>query len=220
MNAQFEQLKKQKEKGRKVTEEVFEKKKDEEKLMPDASTVSTLVQDVALTVESLNTKESSAPIDITRPSEHTNTVMDAETPTKPLHNRQPSLSLQSKMRSSSFRRTSISQTPLSPSVNGGKSLNLAALSPDGDAVTEIHRKQALRLDELEKENKRLFKDVEVAEGRWRKTEDELEELRENSGQVAELKARAEKANARVEEVNKLVRHAVTVPLATTYLCLF
>ena len=129
---------------------------------------------------------------------------DETVPKSPSHARQPSLSLQSRMRSSSFRRTSVSQVPLSPSSNGSKAPNLPALSPDGDAVTEIYRKQAFRLDELERENKRLSKEVEIAESRWRKTEEELEELRENSGQAAELKSRAETADARLEEIKKMV----------------
>lgn len=64
------------------------------------------------------------------------------------------------------------------------------------------------MDELERENKRLSKGVEVAEIRWRKTEEELEELRENSGQVAELKSRAEKAEAKTEEATRLVSLAL------------
>ena len=142
--------------------------------------------------------------DITESIGDTDAVPDPETPSRPSHGRQPSLSLQSRMRSSSFRRTSIPQTPLSPTTNGSKPPSLPALSPDGDAVTEIYRKQAFRLDELEKENKKLSKEVEIAKTRWRKTEEELEELRENSGRLAELKLRAEKANARAEEVNRLV----------------
>ena len=122
--------------------------------------------------------------------------------TKPPHNRQPSLSLQSKLRSSSFRRTSISQGPLSP--NGTKSPEIPVLTPDGDSVNSIYRKQAARLDELEKENRRLAKDLQESEKRWRHTEEELEELREGSGEVAELKSRAQKADAQVEEYQKLV----------------
>ena len=135
------------------------------------------------------------------PREYSETT---ETPTKPAHNRQPSLSLQSKMRSSSFRRSSISQAPLSPSANGTKSPILPVLSPDGDSVTEIYRKQAARLDELERENKRLVKNLSEAERRWMTTEEELEELREANGEVAELKARAEKVDAQNEEIEKLV----------------
>lgn len=121
------------------------------------------------------------------------------------HNRQPSLSIQSKMRSSSFRRQSLSQGPLSPSANGAKSPDLPTLTPDNDSVNSIYRKQAARLDELERENRRLAKEAQENEKRWRKTEDELEELREASGDVAQLKARAEKADAQVEDFNKVVR---------------
>ncbi len=122
----------------------------------------------------------------------------------PTHNRQPSLSIQSKMRSSSFRRQSLSQGPLSPTANGSKSPDLPTLTPDGDSVNSIYRKQAARLDELEKENRRLAKEAQENEKRWRKTEDQLEELREASGDVAQLKARAEKADAQIEEFNKVV----------------
>ena len=129
----------------------------------------------------------------------------ADTPSKPPHNRQPSLSLQSKMRSSSFRRTSVSQGPLSPTPNGAKSPNLGISSPDGDTMTDIYRKQATRLDELEKENRRLAKEAREAEGRWKSIEAELEELRESSPEVSELRSRAQKADAKDEEINNLVR---------------
>lgn len=129
-----------------------------------------------------------------------------ETPAQnPAHNRQPSLSIQSKMRSSSFRRQSLSQGPLSPSANGTRSPDLPTLTPDGDTVNSIYRKQAARVDELERENRRLAKEAQENEKRWRKTEEELEELREASGDVAQLKARAEKADAQIEEFNKVVR---------------
>ena len=112
------------------------------------------------------------------------------------------------MRPSSFRRTSVSQGPLSP--NGTKSPELPLLSPDGDSVNSIYRKQAARLDELEKENRRLAKDAQEAEKRRRHTEEELEELREASAEVAELKSRAQKAEAQIEELNKLVRYRLTI----------
>lgn len=121
----------------------------------------------------------------------------------PAHNRQPSLSIQSKMRSSSFRRQSLSQGPISPNVNGAKSPDLPTLTPDGDSVNSIYRKQAARLDELERENRRLAKDAQDNERRWRQTEEELEELRETSGDVAQLKSRVEKADAQVEEFSKV-----------------
>ena len=126
----------------------------------------------------------------------------SETPSNFLHNRQSSLSLQSRMRSSSFRRTSISQDPLSP--NGTNSPDLPMLSPDSDSVSAIYRKQAARLDELEKENKRLQKELQEAEKRWRRSEEELEDFRESSGEVAELKSKAQKAEAQLEELTKMV----------------
>ena len=197
-------MKKQKDKGKKISEKLTEKKNADKISLEDAPTASTFLEAAVPTTEASNTIGSAAPNDIQEACEDEIAVVDPETPSKPPHNRQPSLSLQSKIRSSSFRRTSIPQTPLSPTTNGNKPLGLPALSPDGDAVTEIYRKQAFRLDELEKENKKLLREVETAESRWRKTEEELEELRENSGQVAHLKSRAEKADATAEEVNRLV----------------
>ena len=185
-----------------------EKKKEDEK--PEA-TAEALVsaKDEGKTVggETASTRDNATIGDVTDVVQETiDPPRDVETSSKSPHNRQPSLSLQSKMRSSSFRRTSLSQGPLSPTLNGSKSPHLPALSPDGDAVSDIYRKQAFRLDELEKENKRLVKEVEYAEARWRKTEEELEELREASSQVAELKSRALEADTKSEEVTKLVGH--------------
>ena len=132
-------------------------------------------------------------------------VSPDETPEpKPSHNRQPSMSIQSKMRSSSFRRTSLSQGPLSPGANGAKSPDLPVLSPEGDSINSIYRKQAARLDELETENKRLAREAQEIERRWTKTEEELEELREASGEVAELKSRAQKLDAQTDELHKMV----------------
>lgn len=128
-----------------------------------------------------------------------------QTPSTPRasHGRQSSLSIQSKMRSSSFRHASGSgpNIPTSPIVATG----LAPLSPKSDSMSEIYRKQAARLEELERENKRLTKDLDTSENRWRKAEEELEELRSNSAQIAELKTRAERSEGKAEEVEKLVR---------------
>ena len=101
-------------------------------------------------------------------------TVSATTPSKPTHNRQPSLSIQSRMRSTSFRRTSVSQNPISPSNNGPRSPTLPILSPEGDTVTDIYRKQASRLDELERENRRLAKEATGSSTRWKSMESELE----------------------------------------------
>lgn len=122
---------------------------------------------------------------------------------KPPHNRQPSLSIQSKMRSSSFRRASLSQGPMSPSQNGPRSPSLPVLSPEGDAVTDIYRKQASRLDELERENRRLAKEAAESSTRWKSLETELEELRESSGELADLRSRVQATASKDAEISRL-----------------
>ena len=72
------------------------------------------------------------------------------------------------MRSSSFREGSTTG-PISPNFG---------FSPEGDTAPDIYRKQAIRIDELEKENKRLAKEASDGEKRWKKAEEELEDLRE------------------------------------------
>ncbi|KAL4884201.1 hypothetical protein BJY04DRAFT_226020 [Aspergillus karnatakaensis] len=121
------------------------------------------------------------------------------------HTRQPSLSIQSKMRSSSFRKSSVSQGS-APSVSPSatlKSPSLPPLSADGEAVQEVYRKQSSRIEELERENKRLEKEVEEVSGRFKKTEDQLEELREAGVDAAELKERLRAAEERVGGVEEL-----------------
>lgn len=71
---------------------------------------------------------------------------------QPTHGRGPSISLQSKMRSESFRKSS---GPLSPSI---KSPTLQSIVSDGDSLQEIYRKQAQKLEELEKHNKSLLEE--------------------------------------------------------------
>ena len=188
-------MRKQKDRSKKT----IGKEKEEEKTAAKEESVTSNTKDL---VGEFEAGSSNTVAEETQ--EDGDNATDEAVPRSPPHARQPSLSLQSRMRSSSFRRTSVSQAPLSPTSNGSKAPNLPALSPDGDAVTEIYRKQAFRLDELERENKRLSKEAEIAESRWRKTEEELEELRENSGQVAELKSRAETVDARLEETKKMV----------------
>lgn len=207
---QFEQLKKQKDKSKKPG---GSKKKDDQQESKDDSREAGASEDTEPVIgpplanadvepiqdtSELSEKEAAVP-------ETVGSDESVQTPSKQTHNRQPSLSLQSQLRSSSFRRTSVSQAPTSPSLNGGRSPNLPVLSPEGDSLNEIYRKQASRLEELERENRRLAKDARENEARWKKTEEELEELRESSGEVAELKLRAGKVDAKSEEIEKLVR---------------
>jgi predicted nucleic acid-binding Zn-ribbon protein len=103
--------------------------------------------------------------------------------------RQGSISIQSKLRSDSFRRSSTAG-PLSPSA---ASAFLSALTPDGDTMNDIYRKQASRLEELERENKTLEREARDGEARWRRSEEELEGLREASGEASAFKVQAQKA---------------------------
>ncbi|KAL4817172.1 hypothetical protein BDW67DRAFT_190566 [Aspergillus spinulosporus] len=122
------------------------------------------------------------------------------------HTRQPSLSIQSKMRSSSFRKSSVSQGSGVPSTSPSamlKSPSLPPLSADGEAVQEVYRKQSGRIEELEKENKRLEKEVEEVTARFKKTEDQLEDLREASVDLTELKEKLRVAEEKVAGVEEL-----------------
>ena len=126
---------------------------------------------------------------------------------RPSHDRQPSLSIQSKMRSSSFRKSSVSQGQGNASDSPSTTLKSPALPPltgDGDEVQEVYRKQSTKIEELDKENKRLERELEESTGRWRKTEDQLEDLRESSADVAELKDKLEKAEQKSTEMDALV----------------
>ena len=232
---QYEQLKKQPAKGKKAGEK-SEKKKDTSKDAPKAGPTKSEEKKEAKEHSGALTEEPDAveetidkegkqespereeeDLDINEEEKSDEQLKaGSETPSRPNHGRQPSLSIQSKMRSTSFRQAS-GGMPVSPS--GGGSSGLAPLTPDGNAMSEIYRKQATRLDELEKENKRLTKDLEASENRWRKAEEELEELRSGNAQIAELKSRAETAQAKSEEINKLVKlHSFTIallPLSST-----
>ena len=85
-----------------------------------------------------------------------------------------------------------------------KSPSLPPLTADGESVHEVYRKQAGRSEEVEKENRRLEKELEEATGRWKKTEEQLEEFREASVDVAVLKEKLAKAEEKVGEVEELV----------------
>jgi hypothetical protein len=93
---------------------------------------------------------------------------------KASHGRKPSVAIESRQRSESFYRSGAAGTPTSP--------NPAA--PAGGITSEVYREQAQRIEELERENKRLASEVEENQNRWKKGEEELEEFREGRGDVA------------------------------------
>ena len=103
-----------------------------------------------------------------------------------------SISQQSKMRSSSFRSSS---GPLSPSHE---------FPPEENTAPDIYRKQAVRIEELEKENKRLAKEAGDGERRWKKAEEELEELREAEGDSSSKAKGTSSTEGSSKQLDKLV----------------
>lgn len=118
--------------------------------------------------------------------------MDAEVEAEPVSEIQKptSISVQSKMRSASFKQ---STSPLSPGL----------FSAEENTAPEIYRKQAAKIEELEKENKRLAKDAADGEKRWKKAEEELDDLREADGDATKQKE-VSQSGLSSDEVEKLV----------------
>lgn len=117
-----------------------------------------------------------------------------DTAEEPLSPTQPpvSLSQQSKLRSSSFR-----QGPLSPTF------------PEGETAADIYRKQVARIDDLEKENKRLAKEASDAERRYKKAEEELADLQE-----------ADQDGSENSQIEKLVGYPYTWSVLYSSLIIF
>jgi hypothetical protein len=79
-------------------------------------------------------------------------------------------------------------------------------------MPDIYRKQALRIEELDRENRRLEREVRDGEVRWRKSEEELEELREASGESEVFRAQElkRKFDERGKEMQKLQEEIKTL----------
>ena len=105
---------------------------------------------------------------------------------RPEISRKMSISVQSKQRSESFRQGS---TPMSPGVE----------------VQDLYRKQAARIEELEKESKAFKEQQEEGAARLVKAEEELESLREGSSDVAEVKSKAKEADRLRSELTSTQR---------------
>ncbi|KAG8628166.1 hypothetical protein KVT40_004039 [Elsinoe batatas] len=110
---------------------------------------------------------------------------------KPVPTRNPSVTLQSRQRSESFRKGSASS-------GGHKSPSLPTVDSEAE-VQELYRKQAARIEDLEKQVETLS----LAETKLKKTEEELEQLREGSDDVAALKSKAAQSNEQAAELEKL-----------------
>lgn len=105
----------------------------------------------------------------------------------------PSLAQQSKLRSTSFRAGTAG--PSSP----------GPFSPDGDTAPDIYRKQASRIEELERDNKKLSRESSDAEKRWRKAEDELSVLREADGDASSKSPASDEVEKLRSEIASLQR---------------
>ncbi|KAH0545159.1 hypothetical protein FGG08_000771 [Glutinoglossum americanum] len=195
-----QQLKKQKEKKDSA------KKKGEEGdgIKPDAE--ASAIGESANAVESkgeraLTAEEPGVAAEPREELQETSVTTNSQPPSTPLHGRQPSLSVQSKIRSSSFRRSPTSANE--PPGGGAKSPTLLLLSPEGDTIADIYRKQASRLEELERENRRLAKEAKGWEEKgvkWMQKEEELEELVTVKGEVGEWKEKAKNAATEIEKL--------------------
>ena len=111
--------------------------------------------------------------------------------------RQPSISLQSKMRSTSFRQGS---GPISPAAD--------------EDFPDIYRKQMARIEELEKENKRLAQEAEESRKRWHKNEEELQELRENASEQIEAEKdddEVQKLRSEIATLRRNSRQSISIP---------
>ncbi|KAI7262285.1 hypothetical protein KC345_g9471 [Hortaea werneckii] len=178
----FEQLKKeQQKKGKKGSG-----KKKEDKAAKDEAKAEVEAAEAAVGDEAGEDKE--APEDDKKPGEDKEenagetTAKDEDEVSE-----KPSESKQSKQRSESFRQGS--SGPLSP----------------GAEVQDLYKKQAARIEELEKESKSYKEQQQEGASRLAKAEEELEKLREDSSDVAELKTKSKEAEALKDELASVQR---------------
>lgn len=149
-------------------------------------------------------KEVLAPEPVEATSASPGPVDDDDEPTelpKPTtsHGRKPSVAVESRLRSASFYRPGEGVTPTSPT----------AATPGGGVSADIYREQAQRIEELERENKGLYRDLDDYEAKWKKGEEELEELREGRGDVALAVERGKEADALVS-MSLTISHRATI----------
>ncbi|KAK1071710.1 hypothetical protein LTR74_003081 [Friedmanniomyces endolithicus] len=123
-----------------------------------------------------------------------------------LPERQPSLSMQSRQRSESFRQGAPSTIATDLKSGGGP------LSP-GIEVQDLYKKQAARIEELERENVAYKVQQEEGAARLVKAEEELDGLREGSSDVAELRSKAKDAERLGTELAAAQRQLAQAPTA-------
>ncbi|KAI6823581.1 hypothetical protein KC340_g11654 [Hortaea werneckii] len=177
----FEQLKKeQQKKGKKGGS-----KKKEDKAAKDEAKAEVEAAEAAVGDEAGEDKET--PEDDKKPGEDKEEDTGETAAKDEESSEKPSESKQSKQRSESFRQGS--SGPLSP----------------GAEVQDLYKKQASRIEELEKESKSYRQQQEEGASRLAKAEEELEKLREDSSDVAELKTKSKEAETLKEELASVQR---------------
>ncbi|KAI9695747.1 MAG: hypothetical protein M1820_008419 [Bogoriella megaspora] len=188
----FEQLKKQKaKKGASAS------KKKEEKAEADPTILEDVKGDDATLVDASGAISPGVTADneVAKDAEESDQLTSE--PTTPGLERGSSASAKSRMRSESFRQGSSTAVPQAKSAGGN-------VDPETE-VQDIYRKQAQRIEELEKENRRLQDEAKDASKKIGEREEELEELREGSGEARMLKDRAEEIDKMRSEINSLQR---------------
>ncbi|KAK3640990.1 hypothetical protein LTR56_011640 [Elasticomyces elasticus] len=165
----FEQLKKEKAKKGKSG---ATKKEDDKSGASDSKTDDVAGEEAAAVAEAGD--ETTAAEDDVVPAHEENDAAGS------LPERQSSVSKQSRQRSESFR-----QGAPSPAATDSKG--------PGSEVQDLYKKQAARIEELERENSVYKSQQEEGAARLVKVEEELESLREGSSDVAELKTKAKDA---------------------------
>ncbi|KAK1820024.1 hypothetical protein LTR12_005601 [Friedmanniomyces endolithicus] len=192
----FEQLKKeQAKKGKKTAT----KKKDDKAGAQESKADDVAGEEAAPVTEASETLDA-APED-ERPAEGGEN--DAA---RPLPERQPSVSMQSRQRSESFRQGGPPAIATEMKAGGGP------LSP-GIEVQDLYKKQAARIEELERENGAYKVQQEEGAARLAKAEDDLVGLREGSSGVAELRSRAKDAERLGTELAAAQRQLAQVQTA-------
>ncbi|WPH02552.1 Hypothetical protein R9X50_00541700 [Acrodontium crateriforme] len=106
-------------------------------------------------------------------------------------------SMRSKERSESFKKGS-------PTIATDLKSQTNPLSPSLE-VQELYKKQAARIEELEKESRGLKEQKEEGASRLAKAEEELETLRESSSDIDGLKAKAKEADRLSTELESVQR---------------
>jgi predicted nucleic acid-binding Zn-ribbon protein len=89
------------------------------------------------------------------------------------------------------------------------------LTPEGDTAPEIHRRQQAKIEELERDNRRLAKEASEGERRWKRAEEELEELREAEDEKAS-KGDTKTSALPSDEVQQLVSTPIPSSARPTY----